>query len=94
MDEVESFSPTVTNEELVDLRFRLRSIRWPEAEADPRQGMILDDVKALCEYWAADYDMRRVVKRLDAAGACTPHRSTVSTSVSCMPGQIAMTRSR
>jgi len=71
MDEVESFSPTVTNEELVDLRFRLRSIRWPEAETDPRQGMILDDVKALCEYWAADYDMRRVVKRLDAAGLYT-----------------------
>jgi hypothetical protein len=49
---MEPFTPVVTDEELRDLRARLRATRWPEPETDPSQGVALADLQELCRYWA------------------------------------------
>ena len=42
---MEPFTPVVTDEELRDLRARLRATRWPEPETDPSQGVALADLQ-------------------------------------------------
>ncbi len=55
---------------LADLQSRLATTRWPERETvgDWNQGVPLDRIKALCDYWARDYDWRRCEARLNALG--------------------------
>src|SRR3954470_12709459 len=71
---IERFSLTVEDDELDDLRRRLRVTRWPDAETDPEQGVALADLQALCAYWAGGYDWRRVEARLAAVGQ---YRTTI-----------------
>ncbi|MEX3960052.1 epoxide hydrolase family protein [Trinickia sp. EG282A] len=54
--------------QLVDLRRRIRSTRWPEREtvADASQGVRLETMQKLARYWATDYDWRKVEARLNA----------------------------
>jgi pimeloyl-ACP methyl ester carboxylesterase len=49
------------NEQLVDLKSRLESTRWPENETvdDWSQGVPLSYVMEICNYWAHSYDWRR-----------------------------------
>jgi hypothetical protein len=51
-----------------DLRRRVETTRWPEKEtvADATQGVRLETITELVRYWAEDYDMGRVEKRLNA----------------------------
>ncbi|CAM3299031.1 epoxide hydrolase family protein [Kibdelosporangium persicum] len=65
---MEPFRIDVPQEELDDLRARLRSTRWPERETvdDWSQGVPLDYVRELCEYWAEEYDWRATEARLNA----------------------------
>ncbi|MDD5333883.1 MAG: epoxide hydrolase [Rhodoferax sp.] len=67
---VDLFKLAVSDEALSDLRSRLLNTRWPEREtvADWSQGVPLERIKALCEYWARDYDWRRCEARLNALG--------------------------
>src|SRR6185437_7750453 len=60
--------PTASESELEDLRARIRATRWPDKELvdDHSQGPKQDVLKELARYWAEDYDMRRVEKRLGA----------------------------
>ena len=68
VSDVTPFQLEVPEAELEDLRARLRATRWPERETDPKQGFALDELQALCAYWADGYDWRRAEARLNAAG--------------------------
>ncbi|MGW9029987.1 epoxide hydrolase family protein [Streptomyces sp. NPDC055722] len=54
--------------DLVDLRRRVASARWPENEtvADQSQGVQLATMKEIARYWASGYDWRKIEARLNA----------------------------
>lgn len=58
----------VTDDDLADLRDRIRRTRWPERETvdDWSQGVPLHYLRELCDYWASDYNWRRCETRLNA----------------------------
>lgn len=66
--EITPFRIEVADAELDDLRLRLASTRWPEAETvqDWSQGIPLEYVKTLCRYWCDGYDWRRAEAQLNA----------------------------
>jgi len=55
-----------SDEELADLRRRIRATRWPERENDPTQGVSLATTRKLAEYWAEHHDWRRAEAQLFA----------------------------
>src|SRR6476660_6736782 len=65
---IRPFRVEVREEDLDDLRRRLRATRWPEKETvgDLTQGVPLATMQELVRYWAADYDLRRFEARLNA----------------------------
>jgi pimeloyl-ACP methyl ester carboxylesterase len=65
---VRPFRIDIPEEELVDLRRRIASTRWPEREtvADQSQGVQLATIQELARYWGTDYDFRRFEARLNA----------------------------
>jgi|SRR5579883_1211097 len=58
----------VPEEQLTDLRLRIRATRWPEREtvADASQGVRLATAQKLARYWATEYDWRKCEARLNA----------------------------
>ena len=58
----------VPEEELTELRRRIKATRWPEKEtvADATQGVQLATIQALARYWGTEYDWRKVEARLNA----------------------------
>jgi pimeloyl-ACP methyl ester carboxylesterase len=58
----------VPEAELTELRMRINSTRWPERETvtDATQGVQLATTQALANYWAKEYDWRKVEARLNA----------------------------
>lgn len=76
MTSIEPFRLAVPEEQLVDLRRRLDSTRWPEAEtvSDWSQGVPLAQAQALCGYWRDEYDWRRCEAMLNGFGQ---HRALV-----------------
>ena len=67
--EIRPFAIDVPEEQLVDLRRRITATRWPDRETDPSQGVQLDTIQALAEYWATEYDWRAFERRF----AALPH---------------------
>jgi pimeloyl-ACP methyl ester carboxylesterase len=67
-DAVEPFRVAVLEADLEDLRERLARTRWPRPGTVPdwSQGMPLDDLREICEYWRTGYAWRRLEERLDA----------------------------
>jgi pimeloyl-ACP methyl ester carboxylesterase len=65
---IRPFKIHVSDAELDDLKRRLRATRWPDPEPVPdwSQGIPLDYVQKVCEYWARDYDWRKTEARLNA----------------------------
>ena len=65
---IRPFSVNVPEEELVDLRRRIKATKWPERElvSDGSQGVQLATMQKLADYWATDYDWRKVEARLNA----------------------------
>jgi pimeloyl-ACP methyl ester carboxylesterase len=65
---VKSFTIQVAQADVDDLRRRLASTRWPDVEtvSDRSQGAPLGLLHGLVDYWATDYDWRRVEDRLNA----------------------------
>ncbi|MFI1467077.1 epoxide hydrolase family protein [Streptomyces wuyuanensis] len=53
--------------DLIDLRKRIVSARWPEHEtvADHTQGVPLSTTQELARYWASEYDWRKVEAKLN-----------------------------
>jgi epoxide hydrolase len=66
-DEIQPFHIDVPEQELDDLRLRLRHARWPERETvdDWSQGVPLAYLEDLCRYWAEQYDWRATEQRLN-----------------------------
>src|SRR5260370_31762742 len=56
--EIRLFKIDVSDADLEDLKKRLRATRWPEPQTvpDSSQGIPVEYVQKLCDYWASDYD--------------------------------------
>ena len=70
-DEKEAIRPfkvTFPEEALADLRRRIAGTKWPSRElvSDPSQGVQLATMRSLADYWAKQYDWRKVETRLNA----------------------------
>jgi len=67
---ISTFKLDISDEILTELRTRLANTRWPERETvgDWSQGVPLDRIKALCNYWEHDYDWRRCEAKLNKLG--------------------------
>jgi pimeloyl-ACP methyl ester carboxylesterase len=65
---IRPFHVNVPDEELTELRRRIKATQWPERETvtDPSQGVQLATVQKLARYWATEYDWRKVEARLNA----------------------------
>jgi len=66
-DELTPFTINVADSALDDLRQRLTRARWPEPAtvADWSQGVPVDWLRNLCDYWAHRYDWRRLESRFN-----------------------------
>ena len=73
---IEPFQLSIPEAQLIDLRDRLRSTRWPERETvgDTSQGPPLRKIQALVEYWRDQYDWRRCEAMLNGFGQ---HRTVI-----------------
>jgi pimeloyl-ACP methyl ester carboxylesterase len=58
----------VPEDDLTDLQSRLARTRWPESATAPgwAQGVPLDVMRRLCDYWREGYDWRAAEARLNA----------------------------
>lgn len=65
---IRPFRIDVPDEALADLRRRLLATRWPDKETVPdrSQGIQLERLQSLVQYWGADYDWRKIEARLNA----------------------------
>jgi pimeloyl-ACP methyl ester carboxylesterase len=68
-EEIREFTVDVPEEQLDDLRSRIKATRWPDREVDDSQGVQLETIQALADYWATDYDWRKFEERF----AALPH---------------------
>jgi pimeloyl-ACP methyl ester carboxylesterase len=67
-DSIRPFDFDFSEDALKDVRRRIDATRWPEAETvdDQSQGVQLETIQALAEYWATSYDWRDCEARLKA----------------------------
>jgi pimeloyl-ACP methyl ester carboxylesterase len=67
-EEIRPFRVAFSDEALADLRRRVASVRWPDAEnvADDSQGVKLATMQKLAQHWQNSYDWRKVEARLNA----------------------------
>jgi len=63
---IRPFRFRASDEELADLKRRIRATRWPERENDPGQGVALATARKLADYWANEHDWRRAEAQLFA----------------------------
>jgi len=58
----------VPEAQLTELRKRIKATIWPERETvtDASQGVQLATMQALAQYWATDYDWRKIEARMNA----------------------------
>ncbi|HXW47055.1 MAG TPA: epoxide hydrolase [Streptosporangiaceae bacterium] len=67
-DSIRPFQIDIPEESLRELRRRVEVPRWPDRETvgDRTQGAQLAKVQELVDYWATDYDWRKLEARLNA----------------------------
>jgi pimeloyl-ACP methyl ester carboxylesterase len=67
-DAIRPFRANIPEEQLVDLRRRIMTTRWPDQETvgDQSQGIQLGKLKPLVEYWGTGYDWRKAEAKLNA----------------------------
>jgi pimeloyl-ACP methyl ester carboxylesterase len=67
-ESIRPFKIDVPQSQLDDLRKRIADTRWPDKETvgNISQGIQLDRVKKLVEYWGTDYDWRKAEQELNA----------------------------
>jgi hypothetical protein len=65
---IRPFRFNVPEEQLVDLRRRVKATRWPDKETvtDPSQGLQLATIQKLAQYWSTEYDWRKCEAKLKA----------------------------
>jgi pimeloyl-ACP methyl ester carboxylesterase len=66
--DIRPFQVEIPEEELAELRRRIKATRWPSKElvADRAQGVQLATLQALARYWTTEYDWRKCEARLNA----------------------------
>jgi len=67
-DAIRPFHINVPKAKLTDLRKRINATKWPERElvTDASQGVQLRTMQKLADYWAKDYNWRKIEARLNA----------------------------
>src|SRR5213595_3011135 len=67
-DTIRPFRFHASDEDLADLRQRIKATRWPEKEAvaDFSQGVALATMQKLARYWTTEYDWRKVEAKLNS----------------------------
>jgi pimeloyl-ACP methyl ester carboxylesterase len=67
-DAIRPFRIKFPEEQLVDLRKRVKAARWPDRETvkDPSQGVQLATMQELARYWASEHDWRKIETKLNA----------------------------
>lgn len=65
---IRPFTFHASDQELADLKRRIKATRWPERELvdDGAQGVQLELMQKLADYWANEYDWRRCEAQLNA----------------------------
>ena len=65
---IRPFHVNIPEEQLVDLRRRIATTRWPDRETvtDQSQGVQLAKIQELVRYWGKDYDWRKVEAKLNS----------------------------
>ncbi len=65
---IRPFRVEVPDNELADMRRRIKATRWPASEtvADTSQGVPLAPLQELARHWATDYDWRKCEAKLNA----------------------------
>jgi pimeloyl-ACP methyl ester carboxylesterase len=65
---IHPFHVKFSDAELADLRQRIRATRWPDKEtvSDETQGVQLSTMHKLADYWAKDYDWRKIETKLNS----------------------------
>ena len=66
--DIRPFRVSVPEEQLTDLRRRIKATKWPEREtlADDTQGVQLATMQALASHWANEYDWRKAEARINS----------------------------
>jgi hypothetical protein len=66
--DIRPFQVEIPEEELAELRRRIRATRWPSKElvGDRSQGVQLATLQEVARYWTTEYDWRRCEARLNA----------------------------
>ncbi|HUE79151.1 MAG TPA: epoxide hydrolase [Sphingomicrobium sp.] len=67
-DAIRPFEFHASDEDLADLKRRIAATRWPDREtlADDSQGVQLATMQKLADYWATEYNWRKVETRLNS----------------------------
>jgi pimeloyl-ACP methyl ester carboxylesterase len=70
-NEAEAIRPyhiSISQEALIDLRTRVNATRWPDKETvtDQSQGVKLQQIQNLVQYWGTTYDWRKTEAKLNA----------------------------
>jgi pimeloyl-ACP methyl ester carboxylesterase len=67
-DAIRPFHINIPQTALDDLHQRVLATKWPEREtvADASQGVQLETMKKLADYWAKDYDWHKIEAKLNA----------------------------
>src|ERR1700736_1404567 len=67
-DAIRPFHVNVAESDLIELRRRINTTKWPERETvtDTSQGVQLATMQNLARYWATDYDWRKIEAKLNA----------------------------
>ena len=65
---IRPFQFRASDEDLADLKRRILATRWPDRETvdDDTQGVQLATMQKLADYWATEYDWRKIEARLNA----------------------------
>jgi epoxide hydrolase len=58
------FAVDVPQRDLDELRRRILGTRWPDHQTGPGQGVPLNELRRLADYWTGDYDWRRLEAEL------------------------------
>ncbi len=66
--DIRPFHVSFSEEQLTDLRRRIKATKWPEKEtvANDTQGVQLATMQALASYWGTDYDWRKAEAKINA----------------------------